>query len=179
MSRIKESHKSPGKNDECYTERYAVEALLEFLERFRNKIIWCPFDTEESEFVKVLQEEGFKVIYSHIKYGQDFFFYEPKEWDALISNPPFTGKKFIFQRALSFNKPFALIMSLDWLNDTAPAQVFEGKDLQLLMFHKRMAFKNQPKKQINFSCAYYCWNFLPQQILYRDFSNKNQLKLIK
>ena len=45
---------SKGKNDECYTYRYAVEPLLEFLEPYRNKTIWCPFDTEESEFVKVL-----------------------------------------------------------------------------------------------------------------------------
>ena len=59
-------HTSSGKNDECYTHRYAVEPLLEFLEPFRDKIIWCPFDTEKSEFVKVLQENNFKVVFSHI-----------------------------------------------------------------------------------------------------------------
>ena len=63
-------HTTPGKNDECYTERYAVEPLLEFLEPFRNSIIWCPFDTKESEFVKVLKENNFNVIYSHISDGK-------------------------------------------------------------------------------------------------------------
>jgi len=58
------THTTKGKNDECYTQRYAVEPLLEFLEPFRNKTIWCPFDTEESEFVKVLQENNFSVIFS-------------------------------------------------------------------------------------------------------------------
>ena len=86
-------HTSTGKNDECYTKRYAVEPLLEFLEPFRNQIIWCPFDTEESEFVKFFRENGFKVVFSHIDNGQDFFQYEPDQWDLIISNPPFTGKK--------------------------------------------------------------------------------------
>lgn len=167
---------SKGKNDECYTERYAVEPLLEFLEPFRNKIIWCPFDTEESEFVKVFQENNYNVVFSHIETGQNFYHYQPKKFDLIISNPPFTGKRFIFERALSFNKPFALIMTLEWLRDSAPTELFRDKELQLLLFEKRMTFKGQGNK-INFSSAYYCWNFLPKQIIIRDFSNRNQTKL--
>lgn len=109
-------HLSKGKNDECYTKRYAVEPLLPYLEQFRDKIIWCPFDKDDSEFVKVFQENGFNVVYSHIDYGQNFFLYEPDAWDVLISNPPFTNKTQIFERALSFKKPFALLMSILWLN---------------------------------------------------------------
>lgn len=168
------THTSRGKNDECYTQRYAVEPLLEFLEPFRNKIIWCPFDTKKSEFVKVLQENNFSVIFSHIDNGQDFYNYEPAEWDLIVSNPPFTNKRHIFNRALSFNKPFALIMDLRWLNDSGPVEVFENKDLQLLLFKKRMLFKGQ-RKVINFSCAYFCWNFLPKQIIIRDFKNQTKL----
>jgi hypothetical protein len=171
------THTSQGQNDECYTERYAVEPLLEFSEPFRNKIIWCPFDDVNSEFIKVFKENGFKVIFSHIRYGQDFYTYEPDEWDVLISNPPFSGKRQTFERCLSFGKPFALIMDLRWLNDSAPQDLFKDKDLQLLMFDKRMQFKNQPKGKINFSCAYFCHDFLPKQIIIRDFKNRNQLKL--
>lgn len=171
---------SKGKNDECYTERYAVEPLLEFMEPYRNMIIWCPCDTAESEFVKVLQAEGFKVVYSHIDSGQDFYLYEPEKWDVLITNPPFTNKRQFFQRVLSFNKPFALIMALSWLDDKAPQELFKNKDLQLLMFTERMTFKNQVKgKKINYSCAYYCWNFLPKQIEIRDFKDRNQMKLLE
>lgn len=174
-------HTTPGKNDECYTERYAVEPLLEFLEPYKKSIIWCPFDTKESEFVKVFEENGFKVVHSHIAEGKNFFTYEPEEWDLLISNPPFTGKRDIFKRALSFGKPFALIMTLTWLNDRTPMKIFRNKDLQLLMFEERMNFKGQAKKakQISFSSAYYCWNFLPQQILIRDFTSRNQMNLFK
>lgn len=173
------AYSSRGKNDEAYTYRYAVEPLLEFTEQFRDKIIWYPFDTEESEFVKVFQENGYNVVFSHIDKGQDFFNYEPKKWDLIISNPPFTGKKEIFKRALSFNKPFCLLMTLTWLNDKAPMSLFKGKDLQLLMFEERMIFGNQPKNKINFSSAYFCWNFLPKQIIISNFQNRNQMKLLQ
>lgn len=169
---------SRGKNDECYTERYAVEPLLEFMQPYKDKIIWCPFDDENSEFVKVFKEEGFQVVYSHIKYGQDFYKYEPEKWDVMISNPPFTHKAEIFRRALSFNKPFALLMTITWLNDATPANVFKDKELQILSFNERMQFKNQKQaRKINFLSAYFCWNFLPKNFLFRSFRNRNQMRL--
>jgi hypothetical protein len=69
---------------------------------------------------------------------------------------------------LSFWKPFALIMTNTWLNDAAPKQLFKEKELQLLMFDKRIEFirENWEKtKKITFSSSYYCWNFLPKQII--------------
>ena len=169
---------SKGNNDECYTERYAVEPLLEFLPRFKNKVIWCPFDTEQSEFVKVFSENGYNVVYSHIDYGQDFYSYEPVKWDVLISNPPFTNKAEIFKRALGFKKPFALLMTILWLNDSAPAKVFKDKQLQILTFDERMTFKRKETVKINFMSAYFCWNFLPRDFIFSTFWNRNQLKLI-
>ena len=85
----------------------------------------------------------------------------------IVSNPPFTDKRKFFERALSFNKPFALIMTNTWLNDSAPKQLFKDKDLQLLMFDKRMKFispDGRNNDKITFSSSYYCWNILPKQI---------------
>lgn len=159
---------SNGNNDECFTPPYGIIPILEFLDK--ETVVWCPFDTEDSHFVKEMTSNGNKVIYSHISNGQDFFNYEPEEpWDIIISNPPFTNKRKIFERALSFNKPFALLMSLTWLNDSAPKQLFFEKDLQLLMFDKRIKFIGQGNK-ITFSSAYYCWNFLPKQIVMRKIN---------
>lgn len=154
-------------DDENYTPDYGVNPILKYIPK--NSIIWCPFDTEESEFVKqISQLESITVVYSHISTGQDFFNYEPDNWDIIISNPPFQNKRKFFERALSFNKPFALIMTNAWLNDSAPKQLFMNKDLQLLMFNKRMKFTNpdgRPNNKITFSSSYYCWNFLPKQII--------------
>lgn len=173
-------HTSGGKNDECYTNRYAVEPLLPYMEKFRNKIIWCPFDTEESEFVKVFREYGYNVVQSHISEGKDYFSYEPENWDVMISNPPFSGKKRIFERAVSFDKPFCLLMTIAWLNDSAPAKVFQNIDLQLLMFKKRMQFKyKEQTDKINFSSAYFCREFLPKQIIFTDFQPYGQQNLFE
>ena len=61
------------------------------------------------------------------------------------------------------------------------------KDLQLLMFDKRMKFNSpdgRSNDKITFSISYYCWNFLPKQIImeelciseHSDSSNYNELK---
>lgn len=159
---------SAGKNDECYTPEYVVEAIVPYLSK--DKVVWCPFDKDDSAFVKVLRKHGFKVVNSHIDYGQDFYTYEPKQWDILVSNPPFTNKRGIFSRALSFNKPFALIMSNTWLNDAAPNVLFTEKDLQLLMFRKRINFigSNGFIGRPTFSSSFYCYNLLPKQIIMID-----------
>lgn len=161
---------SAGKNDECYTPSYAVRPLLQYLEPFKGKTIWCPFDTVDSQFVKVCARRDIMLFFSHIKTGQDYFEYEPEHWDLIVSNPPFTGKRQIFERALSFNKPFALLMSLTWLNDSAPKQLFAGKDLQLLMFDRRIKFGQGDK--ITFSSAYYCVDILPKQIVFEQLKDK-------
>jgi hypothetical protein len=158
---------SEGNNDECYTPEYAITPILEFVNP--EWVIWCPFDTSESNFVKILSRTN-KVIHSHINNGEDFNLWQPQEnWDVIISNPPFTSKRETFERALSFNKPFALIMTNTWLNDSAPKQLFSEKDLQLLMFDKRIEFQTSHiKNKITFSSSYYCWNFLPKQIIMRE-----------
>ena len=162
---------SVGDNDECYTPSYGVTPILKYIPK--NVVVWCPFDTEESEFVKQISNQN-SVVYSHISLGQDFFTYEPHHWDIIVSNPPFTNKRKFFERALSFNKPFALIMTNTWLNDSAPKQLFKNKDLQLLMFDKRMKFNNpdgRSNDKITFSSSYYCWNFLSKQIIMENLND--------
>jgi hypothetical protein len=160
---------SHGGGDEAYTPAYGVLPILKYIPK--NAVVWCPFDTEESNFVKLISEQN-PVVHSHIFTGQDFFNYEPEKWDVIISNPPFTNKRKFFERALSFDKPFALIMTNTWLNDSAPKQLFKNKNLQLLMFDKRMKFitDGRPNDKITFSSSYYCWNFLPKQIIMEELN---------
>jgi len=161
---------SEGNNDECYTPKYGVTPILKYIPK--NAKVWCPFDTIDSEFVKQISKQN-EVVFTHICYGQDFLTYEPDNWDVIVSNPPFTNKRKFFERALSFEKPFALIMTNTWLNDSAPKQLFKDKDLQLLMFDKRMKFVSpdgRPNDKITFSSSYYCWNFLPKQIIMEELN---------
>ena len=164
---------SAGKTDECYTPAVGVLPLLKHM--YKTRTYWLPFDTEESEFVKVFRQYGFSCIPTHIDSGQDFFKFTPDfKFDSIVSNPPFTNKAKIFERALSFNKPFALLMTNSWLNDSAPKRIFKNHDLELLMFEERMKFKGKDNK-ITFSSSYFCHDFLGKQIVMDSLKNYESL----
>ena len=98
-------------NDEFYTPNYAIEPLLKYLKSDSN--IWCPFDTEESNFVKILSVNH-NVTCSHItNEGGDFFQQvPPKDTDYIISNPPYSLKGEVFERLFKFNVPFAMLVGV-------------------------------------------------------------------
>lgn len=161
--------KSFNEKDEYYTPPILVEPIIQYLKP--NSTIWCPFDTEDSEFVIMLKENGFKVIYSHIWLGQDFFEYEPKEhYDYIISNPPFTRKLEVFKRLYKLNKPFAMICGLPILNYQEIGEFFVGKKLQLLIVDKKVSFDGNTA---SFNNSYFCYNILPQDIIFCHLENNN------
>ena len=98
--------------------------------------------------------------------GQDFFNYEPSQWDILVSNPPFSRKVEVFERCLKLGKPFALLMSNYWLNNVAPCRLFQNTDLELLMFDKRIQFGKG--KNVPFNSSYFCHKILPKQIIFEQ-----------
>ena len=164
-------------DDESYTFEYCVTPIIKYIPK--DAIVWCPFDKADSNFVKEIGKTH-EVIFSHIDNGEDFFKFEPEKWDVIVSNPPFKNKRLFFERALSFNKPFALIMTNTWLNDSAPKKLFKDKDLQLLMFTNRMIFLQNGTidTRVSFSSSYYCWNFLPKQIIVEDLMSPSEFKKI-
>lgn len=87
----------------------------------RGSLIWCPFDTKESFYVKVLRENGCEVIYSHI-YDEDFrnqadFFEAINDLsfhpDYISSNPPYSKKTEVLETL--FKSPYKFAMLLGWL----------------------------------------------------------------
>lgn len=92
------------KSDEYYTPAYAVGIILPYLKTRGFKYVWCPFDKEHSEFVKILKKEGFNVTFGHIETGQDFFEYKqpPEDVDCIVSNPPFSKRTAIFEKNVFF-----------------------------------------------------------------------------
>ena len=165
-------------NDECHTPDYAVRPLLKYLEKFKDKTIWLPFDTEDSEYVKILTAEGHKVVFSHIDTGDNFYDFDDglfakdmPDFDLIVSNPPFHNKARLVERIISFGKPFALLLPMTWLNDSAPYRLFSGgvdnKGLELMLFDRRIRFKNCGN-QPSFGCGYYCRGILPEKIVFES-----------
>jgi hypothetical protein len=157
--------------DEYYTPKILVEPILKYLPK--NKIIWCPFDTENSEFVIALKENGYEVVFSHIWLGQDFFLYEPVKYDIIISNPPFTRKLEVLKRLYELNKPFAVILGLPILNYQEVGNFFLEKDLQLLIVDKKVSFDGNTA---SFNNSYFCRKLLPQDIVFTHIENNNSKK---
>ena len=58
-------------NDEFYTPLYAVKPIFKYVKP--NSKIWCPFDTEQSWFVKYGNSLKHQIIHSHMDNGEDFF----------------------------------------------------------------------------------------------------------
>lgn len=155
--------------DEYYTPPILVKPILDFIKP--NSTIWCPFDTEDSEFVIQLRNVGHKVLYSHIWYGQDFFVYEPKEdYDYIISNPPFTKKLDVFKRLYEIGKPFAMICGLPILNYQEVGEFFLDKELQLLIVDKKVSFDGNTA---SFNNSYFCYKMLPRDLMFYHLDNNN------
>ena len=82
--------------DEYLTLQKSVDMIVPYTQKTNYKVIWCPFDTEDSLYVKTFKQLGYAVNYGHIETGQDFFDYEQPQGDIVVSNPPFSkiGKDF-------------------------------------------------------------------------------------
>jgi len=160
--------------DEYYTPSVLVEPILKYITH--NSVVWCPFDTFESEFVQQITMAGHKVIYSHIKDGYDFFEFEPPYYDYIISNPPFTKKLEVMDRLYKLGKPFAMVMGLPILNYQEVGQFFLDKELQLLIVDKKVSFDGNTS---SFNNSYFCHKFLPKDLMFVHLEHNNSGKNYK
>lgn len=165
--------KTTKESDEVYTPAYAVKPIIKYIKP--GSVIWCPFDTADSAYVEELNAAGFTVIYSHIDNGQNFFEYEPDEYDVIISNPPFSIKDDILRRLNELNKPYAMLMPLPALQGQKRFKYLKGS--QALIFDKRINYFKDLKtkeiqKGISFASIYICKNFLPSDLLFEELKIK-------
>lgn len=76
-------------NDEYYTRKEDVEAALSKVD-LSDKKVYCPCDSEESEFVKYFQQPG---KCKELRYNSDDFRKHDEDWewaDVIATNPPFS-----------------------------------------------------------------------------------------
>ncbi|MDP2683449.1 MAG: sugar-phospahte nucleotidyltransferase [bacterium] len=162
-------------NDEFYTPNYAIYPLLLHLKS--ESTIWCPFDTEESNFVKIFKANGHNVICTHISNGEDFFFTEPKqEYDYIISNPPYSLKHEVFEKLFRLEKPFAMLVGVVGLFESQKRfNMFKNNDFQIMYFNKRISYfksysDQKPSLNPPFSSVYIASHFFPKQIMFNTIN---------
>lgn len=161
-------------NDEFYTPIYAIEPILKYIKS--NSTIWCPFDEEQSLFVKRFKTEGHTVIATHINTGTDFFKCKLPECDYIISNPPYSCKAEVFQRLFEIGKPFAMLVGVVGLFESQKRfEMFANNDFEILYMNRRIAYfkdyaEQKPSLNPPFSSVYLCKDMLPKQIVFEEIS---------
>lgn len=98
------------KDDEFYTRYEDVKYYMNFWKDYlKDKIIYCPFDTDASAFIKYFKEELKagrirELIYTSNNYEEngDIFDYVSKNEGVVISNPPFS----IYNKIITYFKSY-------------------------------------------------------------------------
>jgi hypothetical protein len=98
------------KNDEWMTNKQTVSLMYSLLEPKPASTILCPFDTENSNFVKHGLNNNYSMVYGIRDYLDNDY-----EHDYLITNPPFSLKDKIIEKIFKSGKPSALVLPIDAL----------------------------------------------------------------
>ena len=149
--------KCPKKDDDYSTPKEAFDLLFDHIPR--DKWVWSPFfmngaDLNMPEDIKVIHED------------KDFFEYEPDKYDFICDNPPYSIKQKIFERCLSLNKPFALLVPFDTMERQYMNKIFKTNDVSIIVPHKRYKF-NTNKVTMPFKSVWICVGFgLDRQMIF-------------
>lgn len=174
--------KAFSENDERHTPPKLVRLIAPYVAKKAERkahysddplYVWCPFDSEESEFYRRLKDiPNVHVWRSWIGDSpkRDFFAYEPPEWDVAVSNPPFSLKKSVFERLFGFEKPFAMLMNIMALNYQEIGSLFADNPVQLLVPDKKISFDG---KTSSFCSGYVCKDFLPRDLIFTHCADNN------
>ena len=124
-------------NDEYYTRKEDVEVALSKVD-LSDKKVYCPCDSEESEFVKYFQQLG---KCKELRYNSDDFRKHSEDWewaDVIVTNPPFSLATEFGKWIKRFDKRYIVVSKI------LPTISYWMKHVHLL--HRFKEFKNTEKQ---------------------------------
>jgi hypothetical protein len=126
--------------DDFQTPPHGVAPLLPFLEK--TWTIWEPA-AGKGNITRYLRAHGLSVVSSDIKNGSAFSFltYRPREFDCIVTNPPFSLKNEFLERAYALGKPFAFLLPLTTLESRRRQDLFRRHGVQIVLFDRRLNFE--------------------------------------
>jgi len=148
------SIKQEFKNDDEYnTSREMWESISQFIPK--DKTIWESFllNNYTSKSMDYLTELGHEVVGS-----PEIDFFTSNLGDIIVSNPPYSIKKRIFERLAILDKPFILILPVSTITKQFVKKLHREK-LQIIVPDKRMQFlKGEDQlKRCYFDTMYLCY----------------------
>lgn len=156
-------------SDECLTPRYGVLPIVKYLIMRQYWNIYCPFDAEHSQYVRVLRSYSFTV-----HHGMDFFNTPtPPGTQCIVSNPPFSIKDDILERLYELAIPFAVLLPQNSLQGKRRVSQYMKNGLQYLGFDGRINFYTRGdlakwKPANHMATGYFCRDVLPYQLMFEE-----------
>lgn len=151
---------TPQGMDACQTPAYALDPLWRHL---GDWVIWEPA-CGEGLLVDALHDLGYcydQVVSSDLLTGENFFEFEPDNWDCIVTNPPFSLKFRWLERCYQLGKPFALLLPVETLGTQTAQRMFEQYGVEVIFMDKRINFKMPLKGWeaggATFPVAWYTW----------------------
>lgn len=147
--------------DECYTPSIALEVLLPYLDK--NKTYYEATSNISSNLLNCANLNGFNFLASNSK---DFLKDNLPNFDAVITNPPYSIKDKFIAKCYELNKPFALLLPVTAIQGKARGKMFNNKGIELLVLNSRVDFTG--KGAPHFGVAWFCHKILPTNLIFTD-----------
>jgi len=127
-----------GNSNDFQTPAYAIKPLLPYIPK--EWVIWeCA--SGKGNIVKAFENEGYSIFFTVILSGKDFLMWQPKGYDCIITNPPYSIKQDFLQRAYNLKKPFAFLLPLTTFETYKRQNLFQRFGLEVIFFDKRINFE--------------------------------------
>lgn len=168
-----------GGPDDFQTPPRALAPMISHLNR--DWVIWEPC-AGKGNLSNTLRRLGFTVIASDIaaykgdeelarKNGirvgpeYDFLRWQPENFDAIVTNPPYSLKNKIIYRCYQLGKPWALIMPPGALETKCRQDMFRVHGINLTFFGERISYETPlgGKSQAHFETLWYRWKLGPER----------------
>jgi len=155
---------------DLYTPAYATELIVPYL---YGKIWECA--AGEGHMTFVLIEHGLDVYESDIAFGTDFLetWVVPPNTDFIVTNPPYNLKDEFLEHCYELEVPFALLLPLTALGGMKRNGLFRENGLEVLVPSRRVNYiYNNAGKACWFHSAWFCWNVLPEKLMFVDMERE-------
>jgi len=158
--------------DDFQTPPEALGPLLPYLNRD-----WTIWECAEGKgyLTRALRDNGYQVIGSDILSGEDFLWWQPKHFDCIVTNPPYSIKQDFLKRAYALGKPFAFLLPLTTLETKVRQGLFKQYGLEVILFDKRINFHVPSGKESKswFATAWFTnWLNIGNQLNFVPFTTK-------
>lgn len=166
--------------DRCNTPPYAIEPLLPYIQR--DWIVWEPAAGTDN-IVNALAPYVAGIIGTDLikEPPRNFFEYQPRAFDAIVTNPPYSIKFDWLERCYALGKPFALLVPVETIGAQSAQKLMEKNGAELLLLNRRVNFEMPNKgwegSAAQFPVLWLCWKMLPVPIVYGKIVQRHRAQV--